>query len=88
MVRLILISAALAFFASQAQAENRSSSPLVGGEDLPVEAVTQLVADGPVVAIPVQKSADIANTQDSGVEPCLRRGEGMCTATVEKTKRD
>jgi hypothetical protein len=88
MVRLILISAVFAVLTNHAQADPQLSSPLVGGEDLPVEAVTQLVADGPLVAIPVQKLEDVANNQDSGVEPCLRRGEDMCTATVEKTRRD
>jgi hypothetical protein len=88
MLKLILMSAALATFSQTALAETGSSPPLIGGEDLPVEVVSQLVANGPVIAVPVTNPVDVAKLLDSGLKPCLRRGEDTCTATVDRATKD
>jgi hypothetical protein len=88
MLKLILMSAALATFSPVASAETGSSPPLIGGQDLPVEVVSQLVANGPVIAVPVADAVDVAKLADSGLKPCMRRGGDECTATVDKTDRD
>jgi hypothetical protein len=88
MLKLILMSAALAAFPLAASAETGSSPPLIGGQDLPIEVVSQLVANGPVIAVPVTDAVEVANLFDSGLNPCLRRGVDDCTATVGKAKKD
>jgi hypothetical protein len=88
MLKHILISVVLAAFSEVAFAETGSSPPFIGGEDLPVEVVSQLIANGPLIAVPVANAVEVAKLLDSGLKPCLRRGVDGCTATVDKAKKD
>jgi hypothetical protein len=85
MLKLILTGAALIVLSQPAFAETRSF-PLVGGEDLPVEVISQHVANGPLIATRVvetaSKTAEVANSTESGLT-CGRRGMGACTATMD-----
>jgi hypothetical protein len=81
MTRFFLNAGFLVFLATAAQAD-QSAPPIIGGQDLPTEVITQLVADGPLVAIPTLDTMQVASAPVSGLKDCGKDVGEECTATM------
>jgi hypothetical protein len=81
MKKLFLLAGLLLTTAVSAQADQ---SPMMGGEDLPIEVISQFVADGPLVAIPTGGTATVAIVDNSGLKDCKRGTGAECTASVDE----
>ncbi len=80
MQRFFLTSGFVLLLSTAALAEK--PAPLIGGEDLPSEVITQFVAGGPLVALPVSNATQVANTINSGLKDCGKDVGDECTATI------